>query len=150
IMSIYEMPSLLGKNLDYSKELTINEGMKCLFDIIPYEYGNANVYENAVRAGFLLSQFSKSGAEPLSTEQAIYAAVKVLNRKIAIDVNGFAASQDYEDIMNTVGQPYKDAVAFTVANGIISNENGVDPSSTITLSKFLEILERILIYAGEI
>lgn len=150
LMTKYEMPSLLGKNLDYSKELTINEGMKCLFDIIPYEYGNENVYEKAVRAGFLLSQFSKAGTEPLRTDAAIYAAVKVLCSKTRTDVKGYASLQDFENLITDVREPYKDAVAFTMANGIISYENEPEFSSAITLEEFLVILERILVYAGEI
>ncbi len=150
IMTKYEMPSLLGKNLDYSKELTISEGMKCLFDIIPYEYGNTNVYEKAVRAGLLLPQLSKTGTEPLSAQVAIYAAVEALNKKVRVDVKGFADLQDYGHLVADVQEPYKNAVAFTIANGIIDHGEEMHFKSAITLEEYLEILERILIYAGEI
>ena len=105
LMTKYEMPSLLGKNLDYSKELTINEGMKCLFDIIPYEYGNENVYEK-LYVLVSASQFSKAGTNT-RTDAAIYAAVKVLSSKTRTDVKGYASLQDFENLIQMFGNHIK-------------------------------------------
>ncbi|ANX00438.1 hypothetical protein CSTERLE_01940 [Thermoclostridium stercorarium subsp. leptospartum DSM 9219] len=150
ITSKYEMPSLSGRNIDYSKKLTINEGMKYLFDVIPYDYGNANITEKAVRAGLLHSQYINSGTQPLRTDQAIYAAVMVLRRKTGINISGYSVSPEYNAFMNSVQEPFKEAVAFAVSNGLLDGYvNEMKPGSTITLRELLRIIERILVYAGE-
>lgn len=151
IKSKYAMPSLAGKNTDYSRELTINEGMKYLFDIIPYDYGNANIAEKAVRAGLLHPQFINSGTAPLRTDQAIYAAVSVLRRKIPVNISNTAVSPEYEYFINAADEPFREAVTFAVANGILDGYiYGLQPGGTITLYEMLAIIERILVYAGEL
>ena len=151
IVSRYEMPSLSGKNIDYSQELTINEGMKCLFDIIPYEYGNINIAEKAVRAGLLHPQYIKSGTEPLRTDQAIYSAVSVLRKKTGIDISNTSVSSEYIGFINSAQEPFREAVSFAVANGLLDGYiNGMQPDNTITLYELLAIIERVLMYAGEL
>lgn len=151
ITSKYEMPSISAKNVDYSKKLTINEGMKCLFDIVPYDYRNANIAEKAVRAGMLLPQYINSGTGPLRTDQAIYAAISVLRKKTRVDISGASLPPEYASFINRVQEPYREAVSFAVENGILDGYvNEINPADTITLYQILEIIERILIYAGEI
>lgn len=151
ILSRYEMPSLSRKNPNYLQQLTINEGMKYLFDIIPYEYGNANIAEKAVRTGLLHSQYINSGTQPLRTDQAIYAAVTVLRKKAGVDISNASVSPEYNDFINAAQEPYRDAVSFAIANGIYDGYiNGSQPDSVIALYELLEIIEKVLMYAGEI
>ena len=125
--------------------------MKYLFDIIPYEYGNANITEKAVRSGLLHPQYINSGNEPLRTDQAVYAAVMVLRRKTGINISNVPVSPEYANFISETGEPFRDAVSFAVANGILSDYiDGMNPGSTITLYELLEIIEKILMYAGEL
>lgn len=151
IMSRYEMPSISGKKPDFSRELTINEGMKYLFDVMSYEYGNANIAEKAVRAGLLQPQYINSGEEPLRTDQAIYAAVSVLCRKTGADISDTSVPEQYSKYINAVQEPYKEAVSFAIANGLAdSSVINMLPDKPITAYQLLSIIERILVYAGEI
>lgn len=147
----YEMPSLSGKNTDYSKKLTINEGMKYLFDVIPYDYGNANITDKAVRAGLLHSRYINSGTAPLRTDQAIYAAVSVLNKKTQVNISNASVSSEYDYFINATQEPFREAVKFAIANGILDGYiNEMQPENTITLYEMLAIIERVLVYAGEL
>ena len=151
ITSKYEMPSLSAKNANYSRQLTINEGLKLLFDIIPYDYGNSDVTEKAVRAGLLPRQYVNSGSRPMRKDEAIHAAVSVLRKKIGIDMSDAYIPPEYDGYMNLVQEPFRDAVAFAIANGILDGYTGeMNLGETITLYELLAIIERILVFAGEI
>jgi len=151
ITSKYEMPSLSAKNNDYSRQLTVNEGLKYLFDIIPYDYGSANITEKAVRAGLLPPQYINSGAQPMRTDQAIHAAVSVLRKKVPVDITDVSVPPEYDSLLNAVQEPFRDSVAFAINNGILDEYiDGINPERPVTAYELLAIIEKILICAGEI
>ncbi len=151
ILSLYDMPSIPAGSLNPGKELTVAEGMMHLMDVIPYEYRNENVYEKALRAGLLHPQYLKEANAPLRRDEAIYAAVMLLRRKLGTEISGdendLRMFTDYDRITIV----YRSAVAFAAGNGIIESKTGVlAPQQTITRAELLKLIERVLFFAGEL
>ncbi len=151
ILEKYEMPSLSTADPELEKELSVSEGMKHLMDIIPYQYGQEDVIEKALRAGLLAPQFQKNENSPIRRDEAIYASMMVYRKKTGYNI------PDETEVLNQfvdagqIIEPYRAAVAFALGNGMInvSGEHFL-PQDSMTRSEILKIIEKILILAGEI
>lgn len=148
LTSLYPMPSLPAVNVNPARELTIGEGLKLLFDLIPYAYGNEDVVQTAQRAGFLVPMDHQRMSALLRRDEAVYAAVRLLGKKTAqrIPTDYTAAFEDY----SMIKEEYRQACTFAAANGIITAKGSFNPDKTITLGEWLVILEKILQLSGEL
>lgn len=148
LTGLYPMPSLPARNINPNKELTIDEGMKALFDLIPYAYGNENVVQTAQRAGFLVPMEHQRTGAPLRRDEAVYAAVKLLGKKTAQRITG-----DYSAAVGNISQvkaEYRQAWGYAAANGIFPAGGAFSPDKAITFGEWVVILEKILQLSGEL
>ncbi|NLN64579.1 MAG: fibronectin type III domain-containing protein [Clostridiaceae bacterium] len=150
IMSLYPMPSLPSGELKPEKELSVAEGMKHLLDIIPYDYTNEDIIRTAMRAGLLNPVNVKSAAEPLRRDEAIYAAVILLEKKTGMRIANHEHILIQDDDHGGIITEYRQACAFALVNGIIDAKERLNPEKTITRAEFLSIMEKVLMLAGEL
>ena len=150
LLSLYSMPSLPTGALNPGRELTIGEGIKHLLDILPYEYGNEDVVRTAQRAGMLIPSKSSSAGMPLRRDAAVHAAVIVLGKKTAQRMTGDAAVLSKVEDCSEIQPEYRQACAFAAANGMMPVQGRFYPEKTITRAELLDLLEKVLQFAGEL
>lgn len=151
ILSLYEMPSLPNIKLNPAEELTLSEGMRGIFDIIPYVYKDDDIIEKAIRAGMVLPMDNIDRNQPLRRDEAVYAIMMVYRKKTGSEFMGFPINENLFNDFNQVKEQYREAVAFAAENGIVVGNKGYfEPGRTITRGELLIIIGRLLQSAGEI
>lgn len=153
ITRLYAMPSLPGRELKPDAALTVEEGMKHIFDIIPYEYGRENIAWIARRSGFMLPSNAKKADEPLQKDEAIYAVLAVLGKKTGRPVSGdiqISEKIDDFDDFEKIAPAYRSAAAYAIENGVIAPEWMYNPEESVTRGELLIMIEKMLMLAGEL
>jgi hypothetical protein len=151
ILQLYEMPSLSGKDLNPTEELTIYEGVCNILDIIPYDYQKENVLDKAIRAGILLPDSKRNKDTYMRRDEAIYAIMMVYRKKTGHNISGNVINPDLFYDYENIKEPYREAVAFAYENGIVTGFNKYfRPDETITRGELLIIIGRVLMNIGEI
>ncbi len=153
ILNLYEMPSLPVKDLNPNEELTLFEGICNIMDIIPYDYGQEDVLDKALRAGILISGNNMSRNLPMRRDEAIYAVMMVYRKKTGQNFAEYADCDRSKNLFadfNNVKEPYQQAIAFAIQNGIVIGYNNIlEPDRPITRGELLTIIGRALTYIGE-
>lgn len=150
ILKLYEMPSLPVNNFDAGEVLTVYESLCNILDTLPYNYHGEDVLEKALRAGIIIPDENIERDNPMRRDEAIYAAMMVYRKKTGQNINGFDIDPDMFNDFDKVREPYRQAVAFAIKNGIVRGYNNkIDPERPVTRGELIIIIGRTLINIGE-
>lgn len=151
ILNLYEMPSLPVNSFNANEELTVNESLCNILDIIPYDYRKEDVLEKAIRAGILLPDESIKRDMPMRRDEAIYAVMMVYRKKTGQNFTGFEVDPGMFKDFEKIREPYRQAVAFAIQNGIVTGYNNlINPDRPVTRGELIILIGRTLIGIGEI
>jgi len=152
IQRIYKLKSLEGKSFAYNNNISPNEILKCILDVIGAEYTEYDMGQKALQAN-LISSLSELNGTYARRDKAIHMLVSLYRFKTrdkAIPVKPTVWAQ-YQDL-SKVESKYLNDFRFAIENAIIQG-NGLNlayPEKPVTYGDFIVMLERILQLCGEI
>lgn len=141
----YNLKSVGSSRFRPADEITQDEAVKLIFDVINAGYGrDASV--SAVKAGILNINDMGRGHLACTREKAIDIVVRVYELLSGVDVSGDPGSIRIFNDMSSVSTDMAANVAFAIDNGLVpgNSSKSLFPKEKITRGEFMFLLERCL------
>jgi len=146
----YSLKSVSGRNFDPDSFITVGDAVKFMFDVLGYNYGN-DYMTLATKSGIIVSGNSaKPGAE-CSREQLVAMVVRVYEIKTGSTAKASSNVETFDD-MGEVTSSLRSRIRFAAENGIITSrfKSTFGPKDPVSRGEAMVLLEKLLIYLGEI
>jgi hypothetical protein len=151
IQKIFVLKSLEGKAFNYGENITQENALKLIFDVIPSEYTHWDIKDKALNAGIIKS-FEDIGQGFTRRDKALYllASLYKFKTKESIVPQKPAVWSRFQDLKNAENYTLE-ACKFALENGIVIGDgSNFYPDRLINYGDFIVLLERTLRLCGEL
>ncbi|HOJ12793.1 MAG TPA: S-layer homology domain-containing protein [Clostridiales bacterium] len=151
VASVHELKSIEGNIFRASKDISIEDAVKLILDVMDYQYENGYLTA-AIRAGIIEKNSADMQDKDCTREKALYMAIRLYELKAGEKAGPRGnAKYPFEDI-GKVSPQYLDNVKFAIENGFLSYIHGnmLKPDDIIMKGEFMAIIEKVLKAVGEL
>ncbi|HHW00864.1 MAG TPA: fibronectin type III domain-containing protein [Clostridiaceae bacterium] len=146
----YSLKSVPGRKFDPDSFITVGDAVKFMFDILGYDYGN-DYMSLAVKSGLIVSNKSAKSGDECSREQLVAMVVRVYEIKTGSAAKASSSADTFDD-MGEVTASLKPRIRFAAEKGIITSRyrSTFGPKDPVSRAEAMVLLEKLLVYLGEI
>ncbi|NTV90467.1 MAG: fibronectin type III domain-containing protein, partial [Clostridiales bacterium] len=151
VASVHTIKAVTGRTFEPDKYVTNSDAVKFMLDMIDYKYGS-NYMSIGVKAGLITSAEASTPSIECTREKLVAMAVRIYELKAS--EKAVATRNDtgiYKDA-SSISSKYLSKVKYAVENGIaISRLNNIfGPKDPVTRGELMSLLEKLLVYSGEL
>ncbi len=151
VASVHEIRVVTDRTFEPEKYVTNGDAVKFMLDMIDYSYGS-NYLNVAVKAGLLSAADAVQPSVECTREKLVSMTIRIYELKSSEKA---VASRDdtgvYKDA-SEISSKYLPKIKYAVENGIIISRfsNVFGPKDPITRGELMILLEKLLVFSGEL